>query len=878
MRGWTAPRAMPRTRVAVVLAVLVAAMVSGLSTVPARGTAAPRSATGQNSQVVVDVSGSLGTVTSSPLSMSPAFSTTTTDYAIWCAAGSNNLNLTLVAATGSLTVGTQTASRLTVPVSVEPNQAIVIDMNSEPTATGYWVRCLPPDFPTLAVSEPGSPTPGYYLTGTITGGLYAMILNQNGTPVWYQQAPNGAINTTLLSDQTLAWSPNLGPGLGSNPLGAYTTYDLSTGATGALRPPVNPTDPHELLQLPDGDDLMITSPLLSGVDLTSAPIASVHAYSTIVDCVVEEFDPTTGALLWSWDAYKDGHILPDEDQDGGVITYQGQSAVDLYHCNSLDLSPGGTNLLVSSRHMDAVFDVAFGGPEDKQVLWKLGGNQATPEGAVHIVPTGDPDGTFSGQHDARILSVNAADQPTEISVFDDHTFADAVDVLPGGARGAEYSLNPTAGTAALVTELPAGGHATDSIATGSFRVYDGGADNLVGWGYQSTGSEFTEYDQSGNVLLDVSFPSGTETYRVVKVPLASLDLNLLRASAGLSPPAPPQVADGVAVPKAIGQPGGVVDAFYRGAQNTLLHSWYLPGAGWFGPQNFGGAVSGDPSPTLIGGGNQDVFWKGADGALWHVWYLDGTWYGPQSLGMGPLGGQPVSVSSASGQVDVFWLGADDGLWHAWFIPGGGWYGPQELWGAGGLGSNPIVVSASVETIDVFWKGSDGNLNRNWFNGSIWQGPTNLGDGPLGSAPSAAAYAPNDDLISWEGTDQNLWYLTMDSGTPSRLSREFVGSMASPPVAVSAAPSQTDVVWRGTDDVAAHLSYQGGTWTGPTELPSGWLGSNPSVTATSPDTEYVMWRGTDAGLWYTTGVGSSFSAVQEVVPGGTLATPNSAAKL
>ena len=625
------------------------------------------------------MSGSLGTVTSSPLSMSPAFSTTTTDYAIWCAAGSNNLNLTLVAATGSLTVGTQTASRLTVPVSVEPNQAIVIDMNSEPTATGYWVRCLPPDFPTLAVSEPGSPTPGYYLTGTITGGLYAMILNQNGTPVWYQQAPNGAINTTLLSDQTLAWSPNLGPGLGSNPLGAYTTYDLSTGATGALRPPVNPTDPHELLQLPDGDDLMITSPLLSGVDLTSAPIASVHAYSTIVDCVVEEFDPTTGALLWSWDAYKDGHILPDEDQDGGVITYQGQSAVDLYHCNSLDLSPGGTNLLVSSRHMDAVFDVAFGGPEDKQVLWKLGGNQATPEGAVHIVPTGDPDGTFSGQHDARILSVNAADQPTEISVFDDHTFADAVDVLPGGARGAEYSLNPTAGP-------------PRSSPSPCRRSCDG----------QHRDRELSGLRRGCRQPRRVGIPVHRLRVHRVRpereraagrvVPERHRNLSGGQGSARLAgsepparvrrafTPAPPQVADGVAVPKAIGQPGGVVDAFYRGAQNTLLHSWYLPGAGWFGPQNFGGAVSGDPSPTLIGGGNQDVFWKGADGALWHVWYLDGTWYGPQSLGMGPLGGQPVSVSSASGQVDVFWLGADDGLWHAWFIPGVGGTGPRSSGG------------------------------------------------------------------------------------------------------------------------------------------------------------------------------------------------------
>lgn len=863
--------------VTVVLALLVTGLVLGLSAVRAQAAPAPRATTAQNGPIPIAVKGSLGGMTTSPFTISPAFAAATTDYAIWCTgAGANSVTLTLVAASGTLTEGTQTGSRITVPVSVQPNQAIVVDMNGEATSDGYWIRCLPPDFPTLSVSKPGNPAPGYYLTGTIFGGLYAMVLNQNGTPVWYQQAPNGAINTTYEGNQTLAWAPNLGNGLGSNPLGAYTTYNLSSRTSGVIRPPTGPADPHELLQLSNGDDLMITSPLLSGVDLSSAPIAAVRSYSTIVDCVIDEFNPTTGALDWSWDAYRDGHILPDEDQDGGVLSYQGQSVVDMYHCNSLDVN--GNNLLISSRHMDALFDVGFGGPQDKQVLWKLGGNAATPQGAVHIVPTGDPEGTFSGQHDARILEVNTAGQPTQVSVFDDHTFGDAAGILPGGARGAEYTIDPTAATAAYLTEFPAGGHPTDSVATGSFRVYGAGADNLVCWGYQNNGSGFTDYNQSGVVQLDVSFTSGAETYRVVKVPLTSLDLNLLRASAGLPPPSAPQVADGVARPKAAGQTNGIVDVFYRGAQNTLLHSWFLPGGGWYGPQNFGGSVSGDPSPTLTGSGNQDVFWKGTDGNLWHVWYLGGTWYGPQNLGMGPLGGQPVSVSSANGQVDVFWLGSNYGLWHAWFVPGVGWNGPQELWGAGGLGSDPVAVSASPHTIDVFWKGSDGNLNRNWFNGSIWQGPTNLGDGPLGSTPAAAAFAASSDLVSWEGTDQSLWYMTMKSGAASPLGRQYIGSMASAPVSVSPAPSEADVVWRGTDDYVAHLTYQNGAWSGPFEPASGPLGSNPSVTAAAPGVEYILWRGTDAGLWYTMGSGSSFSGVRRAAPAGTLGNNTSASTL
>jgi hypothetical protein len=42
-----------------------------------------------------------------------------------------------------------------------------------------------------------------------------MILNSNGTPVWYQGAPGAAINVELTGNNTIAWAPSLGPGVGS---------------------------------------------------------------------------------------------------------------------------------------------------------------------------------------------------------------------------------------------------------------------------------------------------------------------------------------------------------------------------------------------------------------------------------------------------------------------------------------------------------------------------------------------------------------------------------------------------------------------------------------------------------------------------------------
>ena len=94
-----------------------------------------------------------------------------------------------------------------------------------------------------------------------------MVLNQNGPPIWYQQTPNGAINVSQLpNSQTLAWSPTFGNSISSDPIGAYRTFNLSNGATGVIRSPLITTDFHEL-QMPNGNYLMLTSPLLSGVSL-----------------------------------------------------------------------------------------------------------------------------------------------------------------------------------------------------------------------------------------------------------------------------------------------------------------------------------------------------------------------------------------------------------------------------------------------------------------------------------------------------------------------------------------------------------------------------------------------------------------------------------
>jgi hypothetical protein len=290
---------------------------------------------------------------------------------------------------------------VTISLAVLPNQAIVIYADS-PDGTGttqYWIRCLPPDFPALQVNHagPASPgwTPGYYFTGNITssdGAFYAMALDGNGVPVWYQKVP-GAINVQLLPNDTIAWTAGHGFGIGAPPVGDdYTAFALNTQSVSSLPAAVFPTDPHELTMLPNGDRMMISTPIVSR-DLSplgngSGDVPASAADNTISDCVVQEVNPGNQAV-WTWDAAQ--HIGLDEvntfgsGPDAGppwmLNQIEGAPAADIFHCNSVAVdedpsSPYFGDVLVSMRDLNAVFliDRATG-----DVVWKLGGTDFTPD-------------------------------------------------------------------------------------------------------------------------------------------------------------------------------------------------------------------------------------------------------------------------------------------------------------------------------------------------------------------------------------------------------------------------------------------------------------------------------------------------------------------
>ena len=360
------------------------------------------------------------------------------------------------------------------------------------------------------------------MTGTL--GLpvaYAMILDTNGTPVWYHSANQwGAINVTPLGTNELAYMSATTPvGFGTDPANVFDVYHLDTGQRTQIhtvKRVTNPTDFHELQQLPNGNHLLLSFRLMRGVDLTGLPSNPPgHPNSTIADCVIQEVDPQ-GALVWKWRG--SDHLDPvKENTYPAMTTVNGEQVYDLFHCNSVEPSPTG-DLLVSARQLNAVFEIQR---STGKILWKLGGKPVNKDGAQILAIQNDPhpSGTVS-QHDARFRPNG------NITIFDNQSFT-------GAARGVEYALNLANGTATLVAQFPSP-IGQSSLATGSFRRYSDGH-SVAGWGITGSGGNgalLTEFDSAGNDVLDMSFSSGVASYRVVKAPLAMFDAQQLRHSAG----------------------------------------------------------------------------------------------------------------------------------------------------------------------------------------------------------------------------------------------------------------------------------------------------------------------------------------------------------
>ena len=464
-----------------------------------------------------------GLVQSLAISTFATFDRDISDYAQRCTADPTSVNLTVegLPRTTVRVDGVSVGRGTTVSKGLGPDDALTVTVTRDDEMVEYWWRCLPADFPVTGWSAPGEPNTGWYLV--TFGGLggpgptpYVAILDTNGTPVWYKRTDRTPLDLKVLSDGTLAWTPLLGAAYGVHPTHGYEVHTLDGSLVDTVASVDSPSDHHELLELANGNWLIVTYRVrLDTVDLTAI---GGGAAETVVDSVLQEVD-AQGNLVWEWDS-KD-HLAVTETTTifrvGANSVPGAGDLVDLVHVNSVDELPDG-DLLVSGRHLDAVFRVDR---STGDIEWKLGGTNAgdNPDGAVALTIVDDPlNGTIHA-HDARVLDADT------ITVFDNRSG----NGVGQPARAVRYDIDEGTSTARLTSELrnPRG---RSSGGLGSFQVLPDGH-WLINWGsVPNDGRMVEEFTDSGQLV--VALDHAGQSYRTTKVPLDALDIDELRANAG----------------------------------------------------------------------------------------------------------------------------------------------------------------------------------------------------------------------------------------------------------------------------------------------------------------------------------------------------------
>jgi len=419
-----------------------------------------------------------------PLELSPKFSPATYDYVLRCAAGPNAVNVTVIDSKGSTTT----------PVTLSENQDYGV--------RGYNIRCLPHDFPPILVGGNGTPTAGWYLVNSQT---YAMVLDTNGTPVWYAHG-TAVLDVESLATNHVSFFPNATGTFGVNLAAGFQLDWLDLAQTKKVQAVTTPTDGHELRLLSDGSHLLFTYSLVPHTNLTG--LSTFGKDETMVDCSIQRVDPA-GKVTWTWSAAD--HIDPITETLDPLTTSTGE--IDVFHCNSIDVDSIG-NMLVSLRETNAVYYIDH---LTGTIQWKLGGSPTNKDGAAWIQIVNDPQVGFSEQHDARFAPNG------HVTLFDDHC-----GVQTGVARGVDYYVDVSNKKATFSWQYLGTGQ---SKYEGSFRRYSDG-ESVIGWGYNPKDTRvLTEVDAQGQDIFDVSL-GGEVSYRAIKVPKSELDPSLLRASAG----------------------------------------------------------------------------------------------------------------------------------------------------------------------------------------------------------------------------------------------------------------------------------------------------------------------------------------------------------
>jgi hypothetical protein len=326
-----------------------------------------------------------------------------------------------------------------------------------------------------------------------------MITEQNGNLVWFHPLPAGDDSTSLKLQEyegktVLTWWQGriLEVGFGQ---GEDVLYNSAYQKVAAVRAGNGySADLHEFRLTPQGTAWIdIFDPIYMN-------LSSDHGLSDgiLTDSVIEEVDVKTGLVMWQWHAL--GHIAISESHNPAPKYHY---PWDYVHINSIDPGPTGEeaasgadqpgDVLLSSRNTWTLYNVNI---DSGNVLWRLGGDHSS-------FKLGAGTRTY-WQHDA-------AWQPGGlISVFDNGSDPP----MEKQSRGLVLDPNLANHTVTVVKALTNPSKTLLASSQGDMLSLPG-ENWMMGYGGLPN---FTEYSNSGHVLLDGTLGKNVQDFRTYLFP------------------------------------------------------------------------------------------------------------------------------------------------------------------------------------------------------------------------------------------------------------------------------------------------------------------------------------------------------------------------
>ncbi len=295
---------------------------------------------------------------------------------------------------------------------------------------------VPVDLPSFTVTThyPELVGSGYvFLTVTDTsedGAYYVMIINNQGTPVWYRKIPNHIYDFKLLPNgllhyaefyHTHSWT---GGGDVYHRIVDANQNDIET-ITGGNR---YNADGHDFQLLPNGNVLQLAY-YKSQMDLASL-IPAAYPNALVAGAVIQELDSNRN-VIWQWRTWDHYEFASYYGPILQIMPIALRPVVDSFHLNTLTVDYD-QNLLFSNYMMD----VQKLNRSTGDVMWRIGGlgNQFT---FLNVNPL------EARQH------FSACHTPTRLPNGNILLFANADQQATRSAKVCEYTLDETNHTATL---------------------------------------------------------------------------------------------------------------------------------------------------------------------------------------------------------------------------------------------------------------------------------------------------------------------------------------------------------------------------------------------------------------------------------------------